>query len=64
MKIPFLVIHGEEDLLVTVSGGKATAAAVPGSTLILIPGMGHDLPEEVWDQIIGAIVANAGLATV
>ena len=57
-KIPFLVIHGEEDPLVTVSGGKATAAAVPGSELILIPGMGHDLPEAVWDQIIDAIVAN------
>jgi pimeloyl-ACP methyl ester carboxylesterase len=64
VKVPFLVIHGEEDLLVTVSGGKATAAAVSGSNLILIPGMGHDLPEEVWDLIIGAIVDNAGLASV
>jgi len=53
VKIPFLVIHGEEDPLLTVSGGRATAAAVPGSTLIVIPGMGHDLPEEVWDRIIG-----------
>ena len=43
--IPFLVIHGEADPLVTVSGGKATAAAVPGSKLIVIPGMGHDLPK-------------------
>jgi pimeloyl-ACP methyl ester carboxylesterase len=62
--IPFLVIHGEEDPLVTVSGGKATAAAVPGSELILIPGMGHDLPDAAWDQIIDAIVANTALATV
>ena len=61
--IPFLVIHGEDDPLVTVSGGKATAAAVPGSELIVIPGMGHDLPEAVWDQIIDAIVANTGSAT-
>jgi pimeloyl-ACP methyl ester carboxylesterase len=59
--MPFLVIHGEADILVQVSGGKATAAAVPGSTLILIPGMGHDLPEEVWDQIINAVVANTEL---
>jgi pimeloyl-ACP methyl ester carboxylesterase len=64
VKLPFLVIHGEEDPLVTVSGGKATAAAVPGSKLILIPGMGHDLPEAVWDQIIDAIVANTELAAV
>ena len=62
--IPFLVIHGEADPLVTVSGGKATAAAVPGSELVVIPGMGHDLPEAVWDQIIDAIVANTALATV
>jgi pimeloyl-ACP methyl ester carboxylesterase len=59
--MPFLVIHGEADILVQVSGGKATAAAVPGSTFILIPGMGHDLPEEVWDQIINAVVANTEL---
>ena len=64
VKIPFLVIHGEDDPLVTVSGGKATAAAVPGSTLILIPGMGHDLPEGAWTQIIDAVVANSELAAV
>jgi len=64
VKIPFLVIHGEADPLVTVSGGKATAAAVPGSKLILIPGMGHDLPEAAWPQIIDAIVANTQLAAV
>jgi pimeloyl-ACP methyl ester carboxylesterase len=64
LTLPFLVIHGEEDPLVTVSGGKATAAAVPGSRLILIPGMGHDLPDALWDQIIDAIVANTKLAAV
>jgi pimeloyl-ACP methyl ester carboxylesterase len=64
VKMPFLVIHGEDDILVTVSGGKATAAAVPGSKLILLPGMGHDLPEELWSLIIDAIVANTELAAV
>jgi len=64
VKLPFLVIHGEDDPLVSVSGGKATAAAVPGSKLVLIPGMGHDLPDAVWDEIIDAIVANAALAAV
>jgi pimeloyl-ACP methyl ester carboxylesterase len=62
--IPFLVIHGEDDPLVTPSGGDATAAAVPGSTLITIPGMGHDLPEPLWGRIIDAVVANTALAAV
>jgi pimeloyl-ACP methyl ester carboxylesterase len=57
--LPTVVIHGESDPLVDVSGGKATAAAVPGAQLILIPGMGHDLPPELWDTFIEAIDANA-----
>ena len=64
VKIPFLVVHGEADPLVTLSGGQATAAAVPGSTLLTIPGMGHDLPEALWATIVDAIVANAELAAV
>jgi len=64
LKLPFLVIHGEDDPLVSVTGGKATAAAVPGSKLILIPGMGHDLPDAAWDQIIDGIVATTALAAV
>jgi pimeloyl-ACP methyl ester carboxylesterase len=60
--LPFLVIHGEEDPLVTLSGGQATAAAVPGAKLITIPGMGHDLPKPLWDEITDAIVSNTELA--
>ncbi len=62
--IPFLVVHGEADPLVTLSGGEATAAAVPGSKLLTIPGMGHDLPQALWGTITDAIVANAELAAV
>jgi pimeloyl-ACP methyl ester carboxylesterase len=62
--MPFLVIHGEDDPLVTVSGGEATAAAVPDAKLLTIPGMGHDLPEALWGDIIDAIVANTELAAV
>jgi pimeloyl-ACP methyl ester carboxylesterase len=58
LDLPFLVIHGEEDPLVTLSGGQATAAAVPGAKLITIPGMGHDLPQPLWAEIVDAIVAN------
>ena len=64
VRLPFLVIHGEADPLVTLSGGRATSAAVPGSKLITIPGMGHDLPEELWGPVTDAIVANTALASV
>jgi pimeloyl-ACP methyl ester carboxylesterase len=64
VRIPFLVIHGEEDPLVTISGGRATAAAVPGAKLLTIPGMGHDLPEELWGEVTDAIVATTQLASV
>ena len=57
--MPALVIHGAADPLVTVEGGQATAAAVTGSRLIVIPGMGHDLPRAVWPVIIDAIAALA-----
>jgi pimeloyl-ACP methyl ester carboxylesterase len=63
-RLPFLVVHGEADPLVTLSGGEATAAAVPGSKFITIPGMGHDLPESLWEEITEAIVANTELASV
>jgi pimeloyl-ACP methyl ester carboxylesterase len=64
VRLPFLVMHGEADPLVTVSGGEATAAAVTGSKLITIAGMGHDLPEPLWGEVTEAIVANIELASV
>jgi pimeloyl-ACP methyl ester carboxylesterase len=56
---PTLVIHGEADPLLNVSGGKATAAAIPDSRLLIVPGMGHDLPIQAWPQIVDAIADNA-----
>ena len=52
---PSLVIHGMGDPLVPVEGGKATAAAIPGARLLLIEGMGHDMPREAWPRIVDAI---------
>jgi pimeloyl-ACP methyl ester carboxylesterase len=57
--VPTLVIHGDGDPLVRPSGGVATAEAVPGAELVMIPGMGHDLPKEMWSTIVSDIVANA-----
>ena len=61
---PTLVLHGEADPLIPMSGGRATAAAIPGAVLELIPKMGHDLPYELWPRIAGGIVRNARRAPV
>ena len=53
VSVPTLVIHGLADRLVHVSGGRATAHAVPGAELLLIPGMGHDLPDRVVADLRG-----------
>jgi pimeloyl-ACP methyl ester carboxylesterase len=59
VRAPTAVVHGAEDPLVTLSGGEATARAIPGARLTVIPGMGHDLPEGAWDALVDAIVDNA-----
>lgn len=60
--VPVLVVHGDSDPLVPVENGRRTAAAVPGARLVIVPGMGHDLPPQVWAQVVDAIselAANA-----
>jgi pimeloyl-ACP methyl ester carboxylesterase len=57
--VPTLVVHGTSDPLVNPSGGEATAKAVPGARLVYIEGMGHDLPEQVWEQILSEADLNA-----
>ena len=60
---PTLVIHGAEDPLLPVEQGRATAEAVPGAELLIIDGMGHDLPAEVWPLIVDAIISHTRNAT-
>ena len=62
IRMPTLVVHGDADPLIQPDGGRATAAAVPGAELLIVPGMGHDLPEEAWPLLAGAIAANAARA--
>jgi pimeloyl-ACP methyl ester carboxylesterase len=64
LEMPTVVIHGTDDPLIDVSGGKATAAAIPGAELVLIEGMGHDLPRALWPRLVDLIVANAEQARV
>ena len=59
VEVPTLVVHGTDDPLVSVEGGKDTAKAIPGAQLMLIEGMGHDLPHGgAWPQIVEAIDAH------
>lgn len=64
IKVPTLVIHGGDDPLVPVEGGKDTAEAIPGAKLLIINGMGHSLPPETWAQIVDAIAKNTAKADV
>jgi len=60
--IPTLVIHGRDDPLIPLEAGLDTARAVPGAELLVIDGMGHDLPRGAWPEIverIGALTARA-----
>jgi pimeloyl-ACP methyl ester carboxylesterase len=57
--VPTLVIHGDADPLVPVEGGIDTAETIPGAELLIIEGMGHDLPPAVAPRVIEAIVRHA-----
>ena len=59
VSVPTLVMHGEDDPLVPVEGGRDTAAAIPGAKLKTIPGWGHDLPLELVDEVAEAIASHA-----
>lgn len=61
VKVPTVVIHGDADPLIDVSGGEATAAAIPDARLVIVGGMGHELPVGAWPQITTAMITNAQL---
>jgi pimeloyl-ACP methyl ester carboxylesterase len=63
VEVPTLVIHGLDDVLVPVENGRSVAAAVPGARLLEFEGMGHNLPERVWPQVLDAIEELARQAT-
>ncbi|RNL61333.1 alpha/beta fold hydrolase [Nocardioides marmoriginsengisoli] len=62
VRVPAAVIHGMDDRMVHPSGGRATAQAIPGAHLLLIPGMGHDLPVPLHETFVDVIRRTADKA--
>lgn len=59
LDVPTVVLHGDADPLVDISGGRRTAELVPGAEFRLMEHMGHDLPPQYWDRIVGGVRAAA-----
>ncbi|WP_405940886.1 alpha/beta fold hydrolase [Streptomyces sp. NBC_00207] len=57
LRVPTLVMHGDSDIVCDVSGARATAAAVPGAELVILEGMGHNLPQQLWPELATHISA-------
>ena len=62
VKVPTLVVHGKDDPLVPLAGGQDTAAAIPGADLMVVDGMGHDMPSAVRPRLVEAISTLAARA--
>ena len=62
LKVASLIIHGDEDPLIPMSGGKATAAAIPDSEFMIVKGMGHVIPNlnAYWSDIKDALINHMG----
>jgi pimeloyl-ACP methyl ester carboxylesterase len=56
--VPTLVIHGRDDTLISPEGGERTAELVPGSRLLLVSDMGHDMPRPLWPVLVDAIAGH------
>jgi pimeloyl-ACP methyl ester carboxylesterase len=63
VRVPTLVLHGSEDPLLPLEHGRATARAIPGARLEIVDGMGHALPESLWETISGHIVRHVSNST-
>lgn len=59
IQVPALVIHGADDPMFVPACGKDTASSIPNAEFMLIDGMGHDLPHQLYDVVIEAITRTA-----
>lgn len=56
VEVPTVVLHGDRDRLVDISGGRRTAELVPGAEFRPLEGMAHDLPPVYWDRMVAGVV--------
>ncbi|MDQ2586658.1 alpha/beta fold hydrolase [Saccharothrix yanglingensis] len=56
LEVPALVVHGTSDRVIDLGGGHATADAIPDADLVLVNGMGHTLPRELWSELAERVV--------
>ena len=62
--VPTLVIGGDADPIMKISGSRDTAKQIPGARLVTYPGVGHNLPEAVWPAVVAEVAQTAGIASV
>ena len=62
LRMPALVIHGLADKMVHVSGGRATSRSIPAAELLLVDGLGHDLPTDLHETLARAVRRTADRA--
>ena len=58
LDVPTLVIHGDEDPILPYDHGQALHAAIQGSSLLTLKGVGHELPRGTWDKVVPAILEH------
>jgi pimeloyl-ACP methyl ester carboxylesterase len=59
LRVPATVMHGDADQLLKTTAARDLAAAIPGARLVIVPGVGHDLPPAMWDRYADEIRATA-----
>lgn len=60
IRVPTLVLHGDADPMIDISGGRDTAAAIPGSSFVVIPGMGHVVTWQSAERVARHLVSHFG----
>ena len=61
LRLPTMVLHGDRDRLVQISGGERTAELIPGARMRVLEGMGHDMPPAYWDRIVAGLLDNVAV---